>query len=143
MNRKEIASLVQTQRDYFATGETLPIKNRINALKKLKTALEKNQDRLAEALKTDLGKSEFESYMCEIGMALSEISYLLKHIRSYAKNKRVSTPLAQFASKSYVKPCPYGVTLIMSPWNYPLLLTVDPLATAIAAGNTAVVKPSA
>ena len=143
MNREEIASLVQTQRDYFATGETLPIKNRINALKKLKTALEKNQDRLAEALKTDLGKSEFESYMCEIGMALSEISYLLKHIRSYAKNKRVSTPLAQFASKSYVKPCPYGVTLIMSPWNYPLLLTVDPLATAIAAGNTAVVKPSA
>lgn len=143
MNREEIASLVQTQRDYFATGETLPIKNRINALKKLKTALEKNQDRLAEALKTDLGKSEFESYMCEIGMALSEISYLLKHIRSYAKNKRVSTPLAQFASKSYVKPCPYGVTLIMSPWNYPLLLTVDPLATSIAAGNTAVVKPSA
>lgn len=143
MQREEIASIVQKQRDFFTTGETLPVKYRIQALKKLKRALTENKDRFAAALQKDLGKSEFEGYMCEIGMALSEIGYLIKHVRSFAKNKRVRTPLAQFASKSYVKPCPYGITLIMSPWNYPLLLTVDPLATAIAAGNTAVVKPSA
>ncbi len=143
MQREEIASIVQKQRDFFATGETLPVKYRIQALKKLQRALTENKDRFAAALQKDLGKSEFEGYMCEIGMALSEIGYLIKHVRSFAKNKCVRTPLAQFASKSYVKPCPYGVTLIMSPWNYPLLLTVDPLATAIAAGNTAVVKPSA
>ncbi len=143
MNKQEITSIVENQRAYFSTGETLLVKNRINALKKLKNALESNNERFAEALKKDLGKSEFEAYMCEMGMALSEISFMLKHIRSYAKNKKVRTPLAQFASKSYQKPSPYGVTLIMSPWNYPLLLTIGPLANAIAAGNTAVVKPSA
>jgi len=143
VKKEEIALIVEKQRAYFATGATLPVKNRIEALKKLKNALESNKERLAHALQQDLGKSEFEGYMCEIGMALSEISYLLKHIRSYAKDKKVRTPLAQFASKSYQKPSPYGVTLIMSPWNYPLLLTIDPLADAIAAGNTAVIKPSA
>ena len=81
--------------------------------------------------------------MCETGLVISEISYLLRHIRSFAKEKTVATPLAQFASRSYKKPMPYGVTLIMSPWNYPLLLTLDPLADALAAGNTAVIKPSA
>ena len=81
--------------------------------------------------------------MCETGLVLSELSYMLKHISSYAKEKSVRTPLAQFHSRSYKKPSPYGVTLIMSPWNYPFLLTIDPLVDAIAAGNTAVVKPSA
>ncbi|MGN0967901.1 MAG: aldehyde dehydrogenase, partial [Oscillospiraceae bacterium] len=84
-----------------------------------------------------------ESYMCETGLVISEISYLLRHVRSFAREKTVATPLAQFASRSYKKPSPYGVTLIMSPWNYPLLLTLDPLVDALAAGNTAIVKPSA
>ena len=91
MQKEEIASIVQKQRDFFSTGKTLPVKNRIEALIKLKRALVENKDRLAVALQMDLGKSEFEGYMCEIGMALSEIGYLLKHIRSYAKNKRVRT----------------------------------------------------
>ena len=81
--------------------------------------------------------------MCEIGMALSEIGHMIKHVRRYARPKRVRTPLAQFPSRSFSVPIPYGNTLIMSPWNYPFLLTIDPLATAIAAGNTAIVKPSA
>jgi aldehyde dehydrogenase (NAD+) len=81
--------------------------------------------------------------MCETGLVLSEISYMLKHIHAYAKEKTVWTPLAQFASRSYKKPSPYGVVLIMSPWNYPFLLTLDPLVDAIAAGNTVVLKPSA
>ena len=81
--------------------------------------------------------------MCEVGMALSELRYMLGHTKKFSKEKRVHTPMAQFASKSYQKPVPYGNVLIMSPWNYPFLLTVGPLVDAIAAGNTAIVKPSA
>ena len=94
-------------------------------------------------LKKDLGKSGFESYMCETGLVLEEISYMLKHVRKFSGEKTVRTPLAQFHSHSYRKPSPYGVTLIMSPWNYPFMLTLSPLVDALAAGNTAVVKPSA
>lgn len=143
MKQEEIAKIVENQRMWYAAGNTLPVKNRIAALKKLREALMDNESQIARALRTDLGKSAEESYMCETGMVISEISYLLRHIRSYAKEKTVPTPLAQFASRSYKKPTPYGVTLIMSPWNYPLLLTLGPLADALAAGNTAVIKPSA
>ena len=96
-----------------------------------------------EALLNDLGKSSFESYMCETGIVLSEITFMLKHIRFFAREKTVPTPLAQFHSRSYQKPSPYGVVLIMSPWNYPFLLALNPLIDAIAAGNTVVLKPSA
>ena len=81
--------------------------------------------------------------MCESGLVLSEISYMIRHTKKFAKRKTVATPITNFASHSYKQPVPYGNTLIMSPWNYPFLLTVDPLADAIAAGNTAIVKPSA
>ena len=98
---------------------------------------------IATALEADLGKSNFESYMCETGLVLSEISYMLKHIRRFTREKRVHTPLSQFHSRSFTKPGPYGVVLIMSPWNYPFLLSLDPLIDAIAAGNTVILKPSA
>lgn len=143
MNETEIRQIINTQRNYFSSGATLPVSFRIEALKRLKACILKHEDEINEALKKDLGKSSFESYMCETGMVLSEISYMLKHIKSFAKEKTVWTPLAQFHSRSYKKPSPYGVTLIMSPWNYPFLLTIDPLVDALAAGNTAVVKPSA
>ena len=143
MHKEQIELLVSKQREFFKTGATLDIKFRIDALKKLKEAVKKYEGEIAKALYADLGKSDFESFMCETGMALSEISYLIKNTRKLSREKRVHTPLAQFASKSYKKPCPYGNTLIMSPWNYPFLLTIDPLADAIAAGNTALVKPSA
>ncbi|MBR7136544.1 MAG: aldehyde dehydrogenase family protein, partial [Clostridia bacterium] len=143
MTKAEISGIVAAQREYYRSGATLPVQNRIAALKALYRALKQNEQAIADALAKDLGKSSFESYMCETGMALSEISYLLRHVRSFAREKTVATPLAQFAARSYRKPSPYGVTLIMSPWNYPLLLTIDPLADAIAAGNTAVLKPSA
>jgi len=143
MEKQEIAKLVGEQRAYFKTGATLDIKFRIENLKKLREAIRRYECEIARALNEDLGKSDYESYMCEIGMALSEITYLIKHTKKLAKGKRVKTPLAQFSAKSYTKPSPYGNTLIMSPWNYPFLLTVDPLADAIAAGNTAVIKPSA
>lgn len=143
MKKEEIQSIVKKQRDFFNTGVTLPVDFRINYLKQLKQALIDNEKKLAEAIKSDLGKSSFESYMCELGLVLSEITYMIKHVKSFAKEKTVLTPIAQFASRSYKKPSPYGVTLIMSPWNYPLLLTIDPLVDSIAAGNTAIVKPSA
>ena len=143
MEREQIHSLVEKQREYFASGATLSVDFRIEMLKKLRGAVRKYEKELGEALRSDLGKSDYEAFMCEIGLAQSEITYLIKHTRKFAKNHRVKTPLAQFASKSYTKACPYGNTLIMSPWNYPLLLTIDPLADAIAAGNTAIVKPSA
>ncbi len=143
MTREQISALVSAQRAYFNTHATLPVEFRMEALRKLKQALVAYEDRIAEALKSDLGKSDLEGYMCETGLTISEINYFLKHIRSFAREKTVPTPLAQFASRSYQKPSPYGVTLIMSPWNYPLLLTLDPLVSALAAGNTAIIKPSA
>ena len=143
MTKEEISEIVAKQRVYYNTGVTLNVEHRIEALKKLRACLVENEATIAAALQSDLGKSAMESYMCETGLVISEISYLLRHIRRFAQEKTVVTPIAQFASRSYKKPMPYGVTLIMSPWNYPLLLTLDPLADAIAAGNTAVIKPSA
>ena len=143
MNETQIRNIVDTQRHFFYSGTTLNVDYRIQALKKLKAAILKYENEINAAIKKDLGKSAFESYMCETGLVLSEISYMLKHTHSFVKGKTVLTPLAQFHSRSYKKPSPYGVVLIMSPWNYPFLLTIDPLVDAIAAGNTAVIKPSA
>ena len=135
--------ILRNQRAFFQTGATLDVEFRMAMLKKLYATIKKYEHEIHLALKEDLGKSDFEGFMCETGMALSEISYMIRHTRQFAREKTVLTLLAQFASRSYVKPSPYGNVLIMSPWNYPFLLTIDPLADAIAAGNTAVVKPSA
>lgn len=143
MTEKEINDIVVKQRKYFQTGATLSVNARISGLRRLYAAVSQNEEKIHEALRKDLGKSGFESYMCETGLVLEEISYMLKHIRGFSRKKRVHTPLSQFHSRSYKKPSPYGVTLIMSPWNYPFMLTLSPLVDALAAGNTAVVKPSA
>ncbi|MBQ9745453.1 MAG: aldehyde dehydrogenase [Clostridia bacterium] len=138
-----IDNILASQRRFFESGATLPVKFRVEMLKKLYAAVKKNEAAIEAALTADLGKSAFEGFMCEVGLVLSEISYMIKYTPKFAKEHTVYTPLAQFASRSYKKPTPYGNTLIMSPWNYPFLLTIDPLADAIAAGNTAIVKPSA
>lgn len=143
MEATQINKLVQSQRHFFLTGTTLDVNVRIDALKKLYSAIKKHENEIFDALYKDLGKSQFESYMCEVGLTLSEISYMLKHIRTFSREKNVPTPLAQFHSRSFKKPSPRGVVLIMSPWNYPFLLTMEPLVDAIAAGNTAILKPSA
>lgn len=143
MTELEVKNIIDSQRKYFLTGATLHVDFRIEALKKLKASIIKHESEINAALKSDLGKSAFESYMCETGMVLSELTYMIKHTRSFAKVKPVLTPLAQFHSRSFKKPSPYGVTLIMSPWNYPFMLAMDPLVDALAAGNTAVIKPSA
>lgn len=143
MTITEIQSLLEKQREYYRTGVTIPISFRIKQLKKLYAVVKKYEKEINDALKADLGKSHYEGFMCESGLVLSEISYMIKNTRKFARRKTVYTPLAQFPSHSFKQPVPYGNTLIMSPWNYPFLLTIDPLANAIAAGNTVVLKPSA
>ena len=138
-----IEEILKRQRAYFHTGATLPVSFRVEMLRRLYEAVQTHEAEIADALKADLGKSDYEGFMCETGLVLSELSYMIRHTRRFAAEHRVHTPLAQFASRSYCKPSPYGNVLIMSPWNYPFLLTLDPLADAIAAGNTAVIKPSA
>ena len=138
-----IEELLNRQRAFFRSGATLSVDFRLEHLKKLYRAVQKYESEIGRALCRDLGKSDFEGFMCETGLVLSELHYMIRHTRSFARERRVHTPLAQFASGSFRKPSPYGNTLIMSPWNYPFLLTLDPLADAIAAGNTAIVKPSA
>ena len=143
MTENEIKSLLDSQRTFYKSGATLPVDFRMRQLKKLYAAVRKYEKEINSALKTDLGKSAYESFMCESGFVLTEISYLIRHTREFARRRTVHTPLAQFCSHSFKQPIPYGNTLIMSPWNYPFLLTIEPLADAIAAGNTAIVKPSA
>ena len=143
MTSEQISNLLQKQRTFYKSGVTIPVDFRIAQLKKLYATVKKYEIEVNDALKTDLGKSHYEGFMCESGLVLSEISYMIRHTRKFARRKTVYTPLAQLASNSFKQPVPYGNTLIMSPWNYPFLLTIDPLADAIAAGNTAIVKPSA
>lgn len=143
MTKDEISTVVEKQRKFFQTGVTLPVKFRILYLKKLKSAIKENQTEITNAIYADLGKSETEAFMSEVGLVYTEISYMLKHIKKYARDKKVFTQVSNFPARSFIKSSPYGNVLIMSPWNYPFLLTFDPLVDALAAGNTAVVKPSA
>lgn len=143
MTPQDITAIVASQRAYFKSGATLDVEGRLRALRTLRAAIVTYEDVIASALQRDLGKSSTESIMCEIGMVKSALNHMLRHANHYAKAKRVRTPLAQFPATSLHKPSPFGVVLVMSPWNYPFLLTMEPLIEAIAAGNTVVVKPSA
>ena len=143
MTEQEIATILAKQHAFFASGRTIPVSFRQEQLHKLKRSMLAHEKDLNEALQKDLGKSRMESYMCEVGLTLSELTWMQRHLGSLSAKKRVPTPLAQFAARSFRSPSPYGTVLIMSPWNYPVLLTLEPLIDAIAAGNTAIVKPSA
>jgi aldehyde dehydrogenase (NAD+) len=118
------------------------LEERKRKLSLLKTAILDQEKFITEALRADLGKSPFESYMSEVGFILEEINYALKHLFKWTKRKRVRTPLSLFPAKSYIYPEPYGVVLIVSPWNYPFQLCLSPFIGAIAAGNSVVIKPS-
>lgn len=137
------AEILQLQREYFLTDETKSVKFRKKQLELLKQTILANEKKIYEALKEDLGKSEIESYMCEVALVVNEIKYILKHLKSFVKKKKVPTSIVNFPASSYEMPCPKGNVLIMSPWNYPFMLTIEPLVDALAAGNTAIVKPSA
>ena len=133
---------INKQREYFSTGETKDINFRIEKLKKLRDVLKSEEEKVFEALKKDLMKSSFESYVTEVAMVYDEINMHIKNIKKWSKKRRVKTPLVQFPAKSFIQLEPYGVVLIIGPFNYPFMLTMDPLIGAIAAGNTAVIKPS-
>ncbi len=143
MTHSEIQYLLEKQRQFYKSGATLSVDFRIAQLKKLYAAVKKYESDIHAALTADLGKSAYEGFMCESGLALTEISYMIRHARRFSRRKTVATPLTQFHSHSFVQPMPYGNVLIMSPWNYPFLLSIDPLADSIAAGNTVILKPSA
>jgi len=134
--------IIEQQREFFNTGETFSYQYRIEALKKLKESIIKHEAEIADALQKDLGKSATESYLSEIGMLLEDISYTLKHLGSWMKPKRQSTPMTISPASSKIVNCPYGVVLVIAPWNYPILLSLQPLVGALAAGNCCVLKPS-
>ncbi len=139
----DIKTIVERQREYFLSGATRSYEFRLDALKRLRQAIRDHEKQISDALQEDLNKHPFESYMAEIGLVLEEARYHIRQLRGWMKDKRVPTPLAQFHAVSFISPEPYGVALIMSPWNYPILLCFDPLIGAISAGNCAVIKPSA
>ena len=139
----DIQELVRAQRAYFLSGATRPYAFRMEQLKKLQQALRSNEALLEQAMYQDFRKAPMEVYMCETGMVLEEVRFHLKHLKGWMRERAVPTPLAQFHAKSFVSPEPYGVALIISPWNYPVQLCLSPLVGAISGGNCAIVKPSA
>ena len=138
----DIAALFAAQKACFASGITRPVPHRLDQLRRLRRAILAHKQDIEAALQSDLGKCRTEAYMCEIGMVLSELGYLLRQTRRYCRDTHVLTPLAQFPARSFIRHDPMGVVLIMSPWNYPFLLTIEPLLGALAGGNCCILKPS-
>ena len=139
----DIHEIVESEKHFFRTGVTRGVDFRIDMLKKFRKAIIENDELISAALKADLNKQPFESYMCETGLLLEEINFHIKRLKKWSKTRRVKSGIGQLPGKSYVCPEPYGVVLIMAPWNYPVQLCLMPLVGAISAGNCAVVKPSA
>lgn len=139
----ETAQLVAAQRAFFNTNTTKSVAWRLQKLRALQASIRAHESDILAALQSDLAKAPFEGYVSEVGMVLDELGYAIKHVRKWARPKRVSTSLANFLASSKIISEPYGVALIMAPWNYPFLLSLDPVVGAIAAGNCVVVKPSA
>jgi aldehyde dehydrogenase (NAD+) len=142
MDKKNISNLINKQREFFSAGMARDPAFRIGRLNALRKAVVDNEKKIFYALQRDLGKPAFESYGGETGIVIREIDYALRHLKTWTKPKRVRSPLAYFPSKSYIIPEPYGVALIMGPWNFPFQLMFAPLVGAIAAGNCALLKPS-
>ncbi|MGO1493214.1 MAG: aldehyde dehydrogenase, partial [Ruoffia tabacinasalis] len=130
------------QEMFLRSGITLDVKFRIRQLKRLKEAIKAHDVLIYDALKKDLNKPVFESYVTELGSVYGEIDYMIKHVKDWAKPKRVPTSLAHFYSKSHIYQEPYGRVLIIAPWNFPIQLSFVPLVGAITAGNCVVLKPS-
>ncbi|MCO4822400.1 MAG: aldehyde dehydrogenase [Flavobacteriaceae bacterium] len=137
-----ISSLLQQQREFFKTQATKDISFRIQHIENLKRELISKEQDIYKALHQDFNKSEFESFMSEYGIAISEINLVLKHLKKWAKPERIKSSMLTFPSKDYIYKEPYGTVLVIAPWNYPFLLAIEPLVMAIAAGNTVVLKPS-
>ncbi len=136
------SAIVQKQRNFFWSHATKPIEFRKEQLRKLKAAFAKHENVLLDALKKDLNKPKQEAFTTELGITVAEIDYYLRHLEDWMEPERVATPLFFQPGTSMIMPEPFGVTLIIAPWNYPVKNLFGPLLGAMAAGNTAVVKPS-
>ncbi|PWM32539.1 aldehyde dehydrogenase family protein [Olsenella uli] len=143
MEASQVHAIVERQRAHFRSNATLPVAARKAALRRLYDVVSAHEGAIADALAADLGKSPDESYMCETGLSLAEIRHQISHVGRWAGRHLRPVDLANAISSAHVERVPYGVTLVMAPWNYPFLLTLEPLAGALAAGNTVVIKPSA
>ena len=141
-NQFNIAEIFARQLQLFNSGATRPIGFRIEQLKKLKAAILLHEAEIEQALYKDLRKSTYEAFGSEIGQLLREIDFTISHLHAWARPQSVSTPLMLFPSTSKIYRDPLGIVLIIGPWNYPFLLTMGPLISAIAGGNTAIIKPS-
>ncbi|MBP7533181.1 MAG: aldehyde dehydrogenase [Chitinophagales bacterium] len=137
-----MGSILQKQRDFFASNVTKDVNFRINQLKRLKHAIQHHEKEVFEALKLDLNKHPFEAFGTEIGIVLNEIDNCINNLPKWSKPQKVSTPLFYFKADSFIQPEPYGLTLVIAPWNYPFQLLMVPVVGAIAAGNCVVAKPS-
>ncbi len=137
----DIHQIVENQRAYFKSGKTININKRIEILKKLSFLIKEYLPKFNEAFSKDFNKCPFDVLSTEVYLVLEEIKYMIKHLKKLAKPKKVKTSLINYPSKGYLINEPYGVVLIMAPWNYPFQLALEPLIGALAAGNTAIVKP--
>lgn len=139
---ENISKKYEKQKKFFNSGTSKSIQYRINSLKKLKKNISLNENEIINALNSDLGKSETETFFSEIALIYIEINLALKNVKRWSKKRKVSSSLINFLSSDYIIPEPYGVTLNISPWNYPFQLSISPLIGAVAAGNTVILKPS-
>ncbi len=142
LESSKLSTIIDRQRAFFATGKTRDVSFRLDALRKLEQILKNNENEIGEALKSDLGKPFLEAYSSEIAYVKEDLHYVMKRLKKWARPRKVSSPMVAWPARSMIIPEPFGNTLIIAPWNYPFQLTVSPLIGAIAAGNTAILKPS-
>jgi aldehyde dehydrogenase (NAD+) len=138
----DIAPKIQLIKNTFATGKTKPLTWRIEQLTQIRKMVVEQQDKIFAAMQEDLGRCDMESWTAELGGVISEVDHSLKHLKKWVKPRKVSTPIIAQPGKSYMLPEPLGTILIIGAWNYPLLLVLSPLISAVSAGNNALIKPS-
>lgn len=139
---EDINLIFKNQKEFFESGKTINVDYRIKSLKKLNDIIKKNEDKILNELKKDLGKSNFEGYVTEVGILYDDINFHIKNVKKWSSEEKRKSPIVYYPSKSYIYKEPYGVTLIIGPFNYPFQLVIAPLIGAISAGNTAIIKPS-
>lgn len=139
---EDINLIFKNQKEFFESGKTINVDYRIKNLKKLNDIIKKNEDKILSELKKDLGKSNFEGYVTEVGILYDDINFHIKNVKKWSSEEKRKSPIVYYPSKSYIYKEPYGVTLIIGPFNYPFQLVIAPLIGAISDGNTAIIKPS-
>lgn len=137
-----IPALLESQRVFFNSQKTKDVSKRILLIKQLKEDIISREQDIYEALHKDFKKPKFEAFISEFGIVISQINLVIKNLQSWTKPKRIRSSILTFPSTDYIYKEPYGAVLIIAPWNYPFLLSIEPLVMAIAAGNTVVLKPS-